>query len=326
MRATMRALWLEDGRLQLREDVPIPTPAAGKALIRVRMAGICGTDLEMVQGYYPFNGILGHEFVGEVVDAPGAAEWVGRRVVGEINITCGHCRFCRRGLLRHCENRTVLGILGHDGAFADYLVLPLRNLHPVPDSVPDEMAVFTEPVAAALEVVEQVHIRPDQPILVVGTGRLGQLIARVLVLTGAEVHGVARRERAAALLRAHDVRPIAPNAVPEAAYPLVVEATGTPEGLALAQRAVEPRGRVVLKSTYAQPRPLNLSPVVVAELTLVGSRCGPFAPALRLFRRGLLDPRDLITARYPLSQGLRAMEHAAEPGVFKVLLQPEAAV
>ncbi len=325
MTRTMQALWLEDGQLRYRDDVPVPTPGPGEALVRVRWAGICGTDLEMVKGYYPFTGVLGHEFVGEVAAAPDATEWVGRRVVGEINITCGQCRFCRRGLERHCENRTVLGILGHDGVFAEYVTLPVRNLHPVPDGVPDEAAVFTEPLAAALEILEQVPVRPTDRVLVLGTGRLGQLIARVLRLTGAEVHGVTRRERSATLLQRHGVRPIAPEQVPTAAYPVVVEATGSPQGLELARQAVEPTGRIVLKSTYAHPRPLNLSPVVVDELTLVGSRCGPFAPALRLLEAGLVDPRDLVDARYPLAEGVQALAHAARPGVFKVLLQPPAA-
>jgi len=318
---TMRAVWLQDGQLRLRDDVPVPTPGPDEALIRLRLAGICGTDLELVKGYYPFTGVLGHEFVGQVVEAPAAPEWVGRRVVGEINITCGQCRFCRRGLERHCENRTVLGILGHDGALAEYLTLPVRNLHAVPDEVPDEAAVFTEPLAAALEILEQVHLRPTARVLVLGTGRLGQLIARVLRLTAAEVHGVTRRERSAALLARHGVRPLKPDQVPESAYDLVVEATGTPAGLDLARRAVEPTGRIVLKSTYADAQPLNLSPLVVDEITVVGSRCGPFAPALRVLQQGLVDPRDLIEARYPLAQALDAFEHAARPGALKVLVE-----
>ncbi len=319
--STMPAVWLQDGNLQWREDVPVPTPGPGEALIRMRLAGVCGTDLELVKGYYPFTGVLGHEFVGQVVEAPTAPEWVGRRVVGEINISCGQCRFCRRGLERHCEQRKVLGILGHNGAFAAYLTLPVRNLHAVPDAVPDEAAVFTEPLAAALEILDQVHIRPTARVLVLGTGRLGQLIARVLRLTGAEVHGVTRRARHAERLRAHGVQPLTPEQVPQAAYQIVVEATGSPAGLEMARRAVEPTGRIVLKSTYAGAQPLNLSPLVVDEITVVGSRCGPFAPALRLMEQGLVDPRDLLEARYPLSQALDAFEHAARPGTLKVVLQ-----
>ncbi len=318
----MHGLWLEDQRLTYREDVPPPTPGPDEALIRVRLAGICATDLEMVRGYYPFVGVPGHEFVGEVVAAPQAPQWVGQRVVGEINITCGTCRFCRSGMPTHCENRTVLGILGHHGVFAEYVTLPLANLHPVPAGVPDEMAVFTEPLAAALEIVQQVHLRPTDRVLVVGAGRLGQLIAWTLSLTGAEVLAVTRHRRQRELLAPYGVRAVEASEVPERSLDLVVEATGNPEGLALAQRALRPRGTLVLKSTYAGPATLRLSPFVVDEVTVVGSRCGPFAPALRHLAQGRLDPRPLIEARYPLRQGVEAFAHAARPGTFKVLLEP----
>ena len=318
----MRGLWLENQRLIYREDLPTPEPGPGEALIRVRLAGICATDLEMVRGYYPFTGIPGHEFVGEVVAAPDAPQWVGQRVVGEINITCGTCRFCRMGMPTHCENRTVLGILGHDGVFAEYVTLPLTNLHPVPDNVPDEMAVFTEPLAAALEIQQQVHIRPTDRVLVVGVGRLGQLIAWTLSLTGAEVSAVVRRPRQRELLAPYGVQPLTADEVPSRAMDVVVEATGNPEGLALAKRALRPRGTLVLKSTYADQTTLNLAPFVVDEVNVVGSRCGPFAPALRHLAQKRLDPRPLIEARYPLDQGTKAFAHAAQPGVFKVLLEP----
>ena len=320
--AFMKALWLEDGRLRFREDVPRPAPGLGEALVRVRLAGICGTDLEMVKGYYPFTGVLGHEFVGEVVAAPDAPDWVGRRVVGEINVVCHACDMCQRGLERHCRNRTVLGILGRHGAFAEYLTLPLENLHPVPDEVPDTVAVFTEPLAAALEILDQVHLQPTSRVLVVGVGRLGQLIVRVLALTGAHVDVVARRERQRALLRRWHVDFRTAEEVPEGAYDVVVEATGNPEGFALARRALRPRGMLVLKSTYAGHLQVDFSRVVVDEQTLVGSRCGPFDAALRLWSRGLIDPRDLIEATYPLAQGEESFAHAAQPGVFKVLLAP----
>ena len=318
----MRGLWLEQQTLTYREDLPIPEPGPGEALIRLRLAGICATDLEVVRGYYPFTGVPGHEFVGEVVAAPEAPEWVGRRVVGEINLTCGTCRFCRRGMPTHCENRTVLGILGHDGVFAEYLTLPIANLHPVPDAVPDEMAVFTEPLAAALEIQQQVHIRPTDRVLVVGVGRLGQLIAWTLSLTGAEVFAVVRRERQRALLAPYGVRALTAEEVSPRSMDLVVEATGNPQGLALAKHALRPRGTLVLKSTFAGDTTLNLAPFVVDEVTVVGSRCGPFAPALRHLAQGRVDPRPLIEARYPLQQGLEAFAHAARAGVFKVLLEP----
>ena len=318
----MRGLWLENQTLTYREDLPTPEPGPGEALIRLRLAGICATDLEMVRGYYPFTGVPGHEFVGEVVAAPDAPQWVGRRVVGEINITCGTCRFCRTGMPTHCENRTVLGILGHDGVFAEYLTLPIANLHPVPTAVPDEMAVFTEPLAAALEIQQQVHVQPTDRVLVVGVGRLGQLIAWTLSLTGAEVSAVVRRERQRELLAPYGVRPLTADQVPPRSMDIVVEATGNPEGLALAKQTLRPRGTLVLKSTYAGETALNLAPFVVDEVTVVGSRCGPFAPALRHLEQGRIDPRPLIEARYPLAEGLAAFEHAARPGVFKVLLMP----
>ena len=318
----MRALWLEERKLMYREDVPLPEPDPGEALVRIRLAGICATDLEMVRGYYPFTGVPGHEFVGEVVRAPGAPEWEERRVVGEINITCGRCRFCRLGMSTHCENRSVLGILGHDGVFAEYVVLPLSNLHPVPEGVPDEMAVFTEPLAAALEIQQQVHIHPQDRVLVIGAGRLGQLIAWTLSLTGAEVAAVVRHARQKELLTPYGVQTLEVHEVPKRNMDVVVEATGNPEGLALAKQALRPRGILVLKSTYAGETTVRLSPYVVDEVTLVGSRCGPFDAALRHLRSGRVDPRPLIDARYPLAKGTDAFAHAVQPGVFKVLLVP----
>ena len=318
----MRGLWLERQQLTYRDDLPLPTPKSGEALLRVRLAGICATDLEMVRGYYPFSGIPGHEFVAEVVQAPDAPAWEGRRVVGEINITCGHCAQCRAGRPTHCENRTVLGIWQRDGVFAEYTALPIANLHAVPDSVPDEAAVFTEPLAAALEIQQQVHIRPTDKVLVVGAGRLGQLIAWTLSLTGAEVFAVVRHERQRELLRPYGVTPLKGEEVPHWGMDVVVEATGSPEGLALAKEAVHPRGVIVLKSTYAGEAKVNLSPWVVDEVQVVGSRCGPFAPALRHLAAGRIDPRPLIDARYGLADGVTAFAHAGRRGVFKVLLQP----
>ncbi len=315
----MLALWLEDRTLSLRRDLS-PPRREGEALIRLRLSGICGTDLELTRGYYPFTGIIGHEFVGQVEEAPDPA-WVGARVVGEINAACGHCAACRANMPTHCQNRTVLGILNRHGAHAQYLSLPLENLHRVPEAVPDEAAVFTEPLAAALEILQGTHIRPDERVLLVGAGRLGQMIARVLRLTGADLAVVARHPRQRDLLRPLGVRLLEAEAVPAGAWDVVVEATGSPGGLALATRALRPRGRLVLKSTYAGETQLNLSPWVVHEWTVIGSRCGPFAPALRLLETGLVDPRPLIEARYPLAEALAAMEHAARRGALKVLLE-----
>ncbi|NPA26344.1 MAG: alcohol dehydrogenase catalytic domain-containing protein [Chloroflexi bacterium] len=320
----MLGLWLEDGQVRLRDDLPIPEPGPGEALLRVRLAGVCATDLEMIRGYYPFTGIMGHEFVGEVVRAPDAPEWEGRRVVGEINISCGTCRYCRRGLHKHCENRTVLGIWKRNGVFAEYVTLPIANLHAVPESVPDEAAVFTEPLAAAMEYLERVHIRPSDRVLVVGAGRLGQLVAWVLSFTGADLQAVARHPRQRELLAAYHIPTLSEDEVEPGAYDVVVEATGNPSGLALARRAVRPQGTIVLKSTYAGEVTFNFSPVVVDEITLVGSRCGPFPAALRHLEAARIQPQRLIDARYPLRAGLDALRHAAQPGVFKVLIDPTA--
>jgi threonine dehydrogenase-like Zn-dependent dehydrogenase len=294
----------------------------GEALVKVRLAGICATDLELVRGYYPYTGIPGHEFVGEVIAAP-QAEWVGRRVVGEINAVCGECEACRHGRPTHCERRTVLGIVNRNGAFAEYLTLPMANLHLLPDSVPDEMAVFTEPLAAALEIGQQVHIQPTERVLVVGAGRLGQLIAQVLALTGCDLRVLARHPNQIALLARRGIRSITQDEVPQRRMDVVIEATGSPSGFEVARRAVRPRGTLVLKSTYAGNLEVNLSALVVDEITLVGSRCGPFRPALQLMESRLVDPTPLIEARYPLEQGVAAFEHAARPGVLKVLLQPD---
>jgi threonine dehydrogenase-like Zn-dependent dehydrogenase len=319
----VKALWLEDQALSYRDDVSMPAPMDGEALVRVKLAGVCSTDLELLRGYYPFCGIPGHEFVGEVVDCPGDIDWVGQRVVGEINITCGECASCRAGRPNHCERRTVLGIRGRNGVFAECTTLPLNNLHRVPLDLPDEAAVFTEPLAAALEIQEQVTISPGQRVLVVGAGRLGQLIAQTLALTGCELSVVARHAYQWDLLTNQGITAIPEEEVPLQKMDVVIDASGTPPGFSLARRAVRPRGTIVLKSTYKGDMQVNLSSLVVDEVRLVGSRCGPFEPALRLLSRGLIDPLPLIASRYSLAQGVLAFEHAARPGALKVLIQPE---
>jgi threonine dehydrogenase-like Zn-dependent dehydrogenase len=316
----MRALWLENRTLTLREDAPLPAPPAGEALVRVRLAGVCDTDLELVRGYYPYAGVPGHEFVGVVEEARGAPEWNGRRVVGEINAVCGSCETCRAGRRTHCERRTVLGIAGRDGAFATHLRLPVENLHPVPDAVPDDVAVFTEPTAAALEVQVQVRIGPGDRVVVIGAGKLGNLVAQTLAPTGCDLLAVGRSPRPLALLASRGIRTGTASDLPARRADVVVECTGNPEGLELARRALRPRGTIVLKSTYEGRATLDMAPFVVDEITLVGSRCGPFAPALALLAQGTVDPRPLIEARYALAEGFRAFEHAARPGVLKVLV------
>jgi 2-desacetyl-2-hydroxyethyl bacteriochlorophyllide A dehydrogenase len=317
----VKALWLQDRELSLR-DVPVPdADGCGEALVRITLSGICGTDLELVRGYYPYTGVLGHEFVGEVVESPDAA-WIGARVVGEINAACGTCPTCIANRPTHCEARTVLGIVARDGVHAEYARLPLANLHRVPDSVSDEAAVFAEPIAAAVEILAQVHIAPTDRVLLVGAGRLGQLVAQVLALTGARLDVVARHAAQRAILHGRGIATIEPADITGRTYDVVVEATGSPSGLDLARTALRPRGRLVLKSTYAGDVTLDLSPFVVDEITIIGSRCGPFAPALRLLERNQVDPTPLIAERYRLADALVAMERAAERGVLKVLLQP----
>jgi 2-desacetyl-2-hydroxyethyl bacteriochlorophyllide A dehydrogenase len=315
----MKSLWLENQTISLR-DISKPDKP-GEALIKVRLSGICGTDLELVRGYYPYTGVLGHEFVGEVVESP-QQDWIGKRVVGEINAVCGECEQCRNGRPTHCENRTVLGIVNRDGVHAEYFSLPVANLHLVPDSVSDEAAVFTEPLAAALEIQEQVHIRSTDRVLLVGAGRLGQLIAQTLSLTGADLHVVARHPHQKKILEARKIRLISEDEIQPRKWDVAVEATGSPSGFELARRALRPRGTLVLKSTYRGEMTVNWSPFVVDEITIVGSRCGPFAPALRLLERGEVDPTVLIAKRFPLSKADEAMQEAQKPGMLKVLLQP----
>ena len=298
----MKGAWLENRQLVFRNDLLMPIPQSGETLVRVLLAGICNTDIELTRGYYPYAGVPGHEFVGLAESGPLA----GKRVVGEINASCGSCDSCVHGRRTHCERRTVLGIKDRNGAFAEYLTLPVENLHVVPEGVPDDVAVFTEPLAAALEIQEQVRIGPDDRVLVVGNGKLGRLIAASLALTGCKLM-VAGREHGEIAARSFDV---------------VVECSGNADGFALARQAVRPRGTIVMKSTYAGDLSFNASALVVDEITLIGSRCGPFAPALQLLAAGTIDPRPMVHARYPLHDVKAAFAHAERPGVLKVLLVP----
>lgn len=316
----MLALYVDDNHKVDLKELPPPEPRPGEALIRATLAGICGTDLQVLQGYHHFQGVMGHEFVGEVAGPPNSP-WLGQRVVGEINVACGLCDLCRRGLARHCRSRQVLGLKDRDGVFAPFVTLPEANLHGVPPEVADEAAVFTEPLAAALAVQEAAHLPLDSPVLVVGDGRLGLLISWVLALSGVEVHLVGRHEEHLALARPYGVVTFLEKNLPPWDYEAVVEASGAPSGLDLALARVRPRGTVILKSTYVAPYPLNSASLVVPEVRLVGSRCGPFASALRLLARGGIDPRPLIDRTFPLAQGLEALARAGEPGVLKVLLE-----
>jgi alcohol dehydrogenase len=319
----MRALLCDNG-LRYDPAYPDPVPPPGEALIRVRLAGICNTDLELVRGYLGFRGVLGHEFVGEVVQASDPA-WLGRRVVGDINAACRRqqCEACNSGRHTHCPHRTTLGIAGRNGAFADYLVLPQANLVPVPESVPDASAVFAEPLAAACEVLEQIRIAPTDRVVVLGDGKLGLLVAAVLRLTGAELTLVGRNRDKLAIAEGWGVQVrLAADPLPAHTVDVVVECTGSPRGFDAARRLLRPRGTLVLKSTYHGALSVDMSGLVVDEITLLGSRCGPFAPALRLLTAGLVDPRGLISETFTLGQAAAAFAHAAEPGVLKILLAP----
>lgn len=315
----MRAILAEGGRPVVRES-PLPD-RPDEALVRVTVAGICGTDLEILQGYMEFRGILGHEFVGIVEQAPDPG-WVGRRVVGEINVPCRTCETCLRGLDRFCPARTVLGISGRDGAFAEYLSLPLSNLHPVPAGVSDDAAVFVEPIAAACEILEQDVLPDGAATLVLGDGRLGQLCARVLQAAGNPPTVVGNHPEKLALLERRGLRTETSAAELPRAFDVVVDATGKPEGLREAIARVRPRGTIVLKSTYRGGADLDLSGIVIDEIRVVGSRCGPFEPAIDLLTRDRELTNDLVSASFSLGDVSDAVEHASRPDALKVLLRP----
>jgi threonine dehydrogenase-like Zn-dependent dehydrogenase len=323
----------------LATDKPLPKLGPGWALVRVRLAGICNTDVELLHGYYDFHGVPGHEFVGEVVEVAGSSaarrkKWLGQRVCGEINISCAAlgrkpvCGFCRRRLRTHCAKRTVLGIIGHSGAYSEYLTLPLENLHRIPKSITDEGAVFVEPLAAACEILEQIDAREFSEAVVLGDGKLAQLIARVLntaiprvVMCGKYEEKLALARRAGIATRRvsgdkRDLKRVRNE------FRLVVEATGSSTGLALAQQMTQPRGTLVLKSTFHGATPVETWPIVVKEITVVGSRCGPFAKAIALLQSSKVDPTPLITRVFPLSEAAAAIRFAQKRGVMKVLLKP----
>lgn len=317
----MKALRFEAGGVRLSE-VPV-CRREGEALVRMTLAGVCNTDLEIVRGYANFSGTLGHEFTGTVEDSPDRSQ-IGRRVVGEINAGCGRCELCLGGDPRHCPDRTVLGIVGRDGAFAEYLCLPPRNLIIIPDLVTDEQAVFTEPLAAACEILDQVSIGPSHRVAVIGDGKLGQLIARVLATTRCELVMVGKHRGKLELAERDGIKCMELAEIPSRGgrlYDCVVEASGSPSGLRLALDLVRPRGTVVLKSTFHGAVELDTSRVVVDEISIVGSRCGRFEAALGMLERGEVDPRGLISSRFSLSDGVEAIDRAGRDGVMKVLIE-----
>lgn len=329
----MHALVYQNHTLTLEKQYQEPVLRPGEALIKVALAGICNTDLEIVRGYMDFQGVPGHEFVGVVEElhesVPPRAELIGKRVVGEINAAChrADCWYCMRDMPTHCPNRTTLGIVNRDGAFAAYLTLPVENLHIVPDRVSDEEAVFTEPLAANFEMLEQVHVRPTDRAVVLGDGKMGQLAAQVLALTGCAVTMVGKHEEKLALVEQRGITTCQLEDVQiftlhgGERVDLVAECTGAAQGLELALRLVRPRGTVFLKSTVADRSTLQLAPIVIDEIRVQGSRCGPFAPALRALSQHTIDVRPLISAIYPLDEGRAAFQHAGERGVLKVLVR-----
>ena len=317
----MLAVWYEKGHFSLRSDIPMPEVREGEARVRILASAICGTDLELKRGYYPFVGIPGHEFVGVVEQAPSCDYLVGQRVVANITISCGKCRACRYKREKHCENRSVLGLIAKNGTFAQYCTIPCGNLIPVPDSLPDDIAVFSEPVAAALRITEQVPIAPADKVLVIGAGRLGQLVARVLHLCGCDLAVAVRHHRQRKLLKTEGIQCVDGNNLPQKCFDIVVDTSGNRNGIAAAGSAVRAGGIIVMKSTYSGKTELDFSSLVVNEVTLVGSRCGPMEKAVQTLADGVIDPRPLIDGIFPLKRAEKALQQAGEPGRLKVLLQ-----
>jgi threonine dehydrogenase-like Zn-dependent dehydrogenase len=312
----MRAIVLDD-QVSVTTGRPAPTPAAGEVLVRVIRAGVCETDLQLIKGYMGFRGVLGHEFVGVAESGP----MKGRRVVGEINCACWKCETCRIGLPTHCPNRTVLGILNHDGAFADLIAVPQRNLHIVPDSLSDDVAVFTEPVAAAFQIPVQLTIGEQDRIAVLGDGRLGNLCAQVLARLTDHVLVIGKHPEKLAILASMGIATTRlSNSLEERAFDVVVDCTGSESGLPTALKLVRPRGTIVLKTTVAGQQTLAWAPFVIDEITLLGSRCGPFDQALAALERGDVQVKPLISDRFDLSRGLDALSRAQTKGILKVLI------
>ncbi|MFQ5604756.1 MAG: alcohol dehydrogenase catalytic domain-containing protein [bacterium] len=314
----MKALILND-TLTLN-DLAAPMPKADEALIRVSMAGICNTDLELIKGYMGFKGVLGHEFVG-VVQACQHKAWLGKRVCGEINFGCRSCEYCRRGMSRHCPRRTVLGILNQNGAFAEMVVVPVSNLHEVPATVSDESAVFVEPLAAALEILEQCQIQPGHRVGIVGDGKLALLLCQVVKLSGAEILLIGKHANKMALAESFGVKTAPLKQIPVKQFDYVVEVSGSPTGFAAAMQALKPRGVLILKSTYNDKLQLDAAPIVIDEITIVGSRCGPFDAAIRLLQQNLVQVQPLVERIFPFHRAVEAIGYAKQNSTLKVLLR-----
>lgn len=316
----MRAVELRGKKIRFRDDYPTATPVDGEVLVRVTRAGICETDLQLMRGYMGFEGVLGHEFVGVAE----SGQFAGERVVGEINCSCRQCDYCLAGLGNHCPTRSVLGILDHDGAFADVVAVPEANLHRVPDQIDTDTAVFTEPLAAALRIPEQIPLGPNQRVVALGDGRLGNLCAQVIEGFGCKLTVIGKHPEKLALLDQRDIETaLVGDASPEPLADVVVDCTGSPSGLPAALSWVKPCGIVVVKTTVAQDLVLSTAPIVINEITVIGSRCGPFDKALETLSARTVDVAPLIAARFPFDDAVTALQHASQPGVLKVLLDFE---
>ena len=314
----MRGIVLGSQGIRFQADCPPSKPAEGEVLVRVLTAGLCETDLQLARGYMGFQGILGHEFVGIAESGP----FAGRRVVGEINASCRRCDYCQNGLSTHCPHRTVIGILKHDGAFADTVCVPQHNLHLVPDDLPTGQAVFTEPLAAAFQITKQVSISRGLPTVVLGDGRLGNLCAQVLSRAGCDLTVVGKHPRKLSLLKKLGIKTVfLQNLVPQRTAELVVDCTGNPTGLATALSLIRPRGTIILKTTVAGEQTLSLAPIIIDEVTVVGSRCGPFPDAIAALKDRLIDVDSLVDGIYPLESALEVFERARTEPVLKLLFQ-----
>ena len=315
----MRAL-VFDKELRYLDDYPEPEPAKDEALIRVTFAGICNTDLEITRGYMGFKGVPGHEFVG-IVEKCGNNNLIGKRVVGEINLACGKCLYCRSHMENHCSGRSVLGILNKDGVFAERVTLPVANLHIVPDAVSDEEAVFVEPLAAAFEIVDQVDIAPSDKVCVLGDGKLGLLAAQALAAAGSNITAVGKHREKLSILDEIGIRTKLFSTFCEKYFDIVVDCTGSSSGIKTALQIVKPRGKVVLKTTTAKKAQIDLNQVVINEISLIGSRCGPFLPAINAVKSRQIDLLPLISDVYPLKDGIKAFRHASMRNVMKIILK-----
>ena len=314
----MKALFF-DGQVRIEKNVSIPERKPSEVLIRILKAGICQTDLEIIKGYLNFHGILGHEFVG-IVEESQDHDLLGARVVGEINLSCGKCIYCQKGLRTHCEARSVLGIKDKNGCFAEYLTLPRENIHVMPDSITDEEAIFVEPLAAALQILSQVHIQPQHKVIIIGDGRLGQLCAQVINLTGAHVLTIGKHLEKLKNLKKIGIETCNSSEASQEKADIVIECTGSPSGLKTALTLVHPQGTIVLKSTYDVKPQVDLAPIVINEITIIGSRCGPFPSAIRLLKNKVINVLPLISKKFPLDKAIEAIAAASQKENFKVIL------